>query len=169
MATHPFDVLSLPDKGKLIFTPCPGTKGVALQTSVDQLKHAGASAVITMMLNDELNEIGVVELPACVQRSGMQWYQMPVEDDAAPTNTFQSRWLENRGQIMALLDRGETIAVHCRGGSGRTGFMAATILSDLGIGEDKATEMIRSLRPNSLKLPVHLDYLKTHFWNRNQK
>lgn len=169
MAIHPFDVLALPDSGKLIFTPCPGTKGVALQTSIEQLKHAGASAVITMMPDDELSEIGVEELPATVNRSGMHWFYMPVDDDAAPTETFQQSWQESRSKIMALLDNGETIAVHCRGGSGRTGLMAALIMSERRIDQDQTTELVRSLRPNSLKLPVHLDYLKAHFWNPGNK
>ncbi|PUD98980.1 MAG: protein phosphatase [Candidatus Sedimenticola endophacoides] len=165
MTTHPLDLLPLPGSGKLIFTPCPGTRGVALQASIVQLRDAGASAVITMMPEDELQEAGVGELPAMVIRSGMQWFHMPVEDDAAPTETFQQRWQQQRSMIIALLDNGETIAVHCRGGSGRTGLMAAAIMGEQGIEEDQATALVRGLRPNSLKLPAHLDYLKSKYWN----
>ena len=159
LATHPFDVLPLPTNGRLIFTPCPGTKGVALQASIDQLKHAGAAAVITMMPDDELQEIGVVELPDSVNRTGMQWFQLPVEDDAAPTETFQQCWQENRSQIRTLLDSGETIAVHCRGGSGRTGFMVALILREMGMDGAQADALVKSLRPKALTLPAHTDYL----------
>jgi hypothetical protein len=62
LAVHPVDLLILPSNGKLIFTPCPGTKGVTLQDSIDQLKRAGPSALITMLPDDELHEIGVVDL-----------------------------------------------------------------------------------------------------------
>ncbi|MES9929129.1 MAG: hypothetical protein ABW158_13550 [Candidatus Thiodiazotropha sp. 6PDIVS] len=48
MAIHPFDILPLNNGGNLIFTPCPGTKGVDLETSVRQLKEAGAESIITL-------------------------------------------------------------------------------------------------------------------------
>lgn len=45
---HPFDYLEL-STGSLIFTPCPGTKGVSLSESISQLKTASAAAIITLM------------------------------------------------------------------------------------------------------------------------
>jgi protein-tyrosine phosphatase len=169
LAVHPFELLTLPRNGKLIFTPCPGTKGVALQDSLDQLKRAGASALITMMPDEELHKIGVMDLPASVVRSGMQWYQLPVDDDAAPTESFQQQWLKNRHEIMSSLARGDTIAVHCRGGSGRTGLMAAILISEQEIDASTTTTLVRSLRPNSLKLSSHLEYLESHYWNTAQQ
>ena len=48
--SHPYDLLSIPGiPGKLIFTPCPGTKDTSLEEALASLKQAGASAVITLM------------------------------------------------------------------------------------------------------------------------
>ncbi len=55
------------------------------------------------------------------------------------------------------------MAIHCRGGSGRTGFMAAVILRELGIDEVQATALVKGLRPNSLKLPAHTEYLAAYY------
>lgn len=41
--SHPTWQLDL-DSGALVLTPCPGTKGVDLQTSLQQLKRAGCSS-----------------------------------------------------------------------------------------------------------------------------
>ncbi|WP_315709725.1 hypothetical protein [Brenneria uluponensis] len=43
---HPFDILTLDNGAKLIFTPCPGTKGVPLADALKPLKKAGAQVVI---------------------------------------------------------------------------------------------------------------------------
>lgn len=161
--THPFDILELPQGGRLVFTPCPGTKGVDLQTSVAQLCQTGADAVITMMSNDELASFDVSALPDTVRESGMQWFQFPVEDDAAPDETFQVAWDARKAEVFSLLDRGSTVAIHCRGGSGRTGFMAAIIMIERGMGFAEAEALVKSLRPNSLKLPAHIEYLATHY------
>jgi hypothetical protein len=50
----------------LIFTPCPGTKGATLRDSLAQLKAAGAEAVITVMLDDEMASNGVTGLVSAV-------------------------------------------------------------------------------------------------------
>ncbi len=63
MNKHPYDVLDLPDRGCLIFTPCPGTKGVDLATSVSELHQAGADAIVTMMTDEELAKFEVDSLP----------------------------------------------------------------------------------------------------------
>ena len=53
--SHPYDLLGIPGiPGKLIFTPCPGTKDTSLEVALVALKQAGASAVITLMPQNEL-------------------------------------------------------------------------------------------------------------------
>ena len=67
MNKHPYDVLDLPDQVCLIFTPCPGTKGLDLETSVRELHQAGADAIVTMMTDEELAKFEVASLPNVVR------------------------------------------------------------------------------------------------------
>jgi protein-tyrosine phosphatase len=159
MTTHPYDALLLPDGGKLIFTPCPGTKGVGLAAAVEQLHQAGAHAVISMTPSDELAKLDVPALPEAVARADMRWFQFPIEDDAAPGPDFEQAWTAYRDAVMSLVSRHSGIAIHCRGGSGRTGFMAALILREMGMDGTRADALVKGLRPNALKLPAHTDYL----------
>ncbi|MBW9264955.1 MAG: tyrosine-protein phosphatase [Candidatus Thiodiazotropha sp. (ex. Lucinisca nassula)] len=163
MSTHPYDILALPKQGRLIFTPCPGTKGVDLATSVSELYQAGADAIVTMMTNEELANFEVSSLPDVVRQSGLSWFHFPVEDDAAPAEDFEQSWLASKPEVLAMIEQGKCVAIHCRGGSGRTGFMAAVIMRELGVDEAQATDMVKSLRPNSLKLPAHTEYLAAHY------
>jgi protein-tyrosine phosphatase len=159
MTTHPHDALPLTDGGRLIFTPCPGTKGVGLAESLAQLRQAGAEAVISMTPSDELARLEVAALPAAAAEAGLRWFHCPVEDDAAPGPDFEQAWAAHRDAVLALVSQQGSIAIHCRGGSGRTGFMAALILREIGMDGARADALVKGLRPNALTLPAHTDYL----------
>ena len=163
MSTHPYDILALPKRGRLIFTPCPGTKGVDLATSVSELHQAGADAIVTMMTDEELDKFDASSLPDVVGQNGMIWFHFPVEDDAAPAEAFEQSWQAHKPEVLALIEQGKCVAIHCRGGSGRTGFMAAVIMRELGMDAAQATDLVKGLRPNSLKLPPHTEYLAGHY------
>lgn len=160
MSSHPFDKLPLNKGGALIFTPCPGTRGASLVDSLAQLKDAGAEAVITVMPNDEMASNGVTELPDACRNTDLQWFHFPIEDDASPGEAFRQAWETGRSRVVEILDRSGTVAIHCKGGSGRTSLMAAIILCERGMNHDQILAQVKSLRPNALKLAVHTDYLQ---------
>lgn len=163
MDTHPFDILPLKNGSHLIFTPCPGTKGADLQASVQQLMQAGADAVITMMPTEEMERFSVDKLPQVCEQQGVEWFHMPVEDDSAPASEFQDAWDKHKEKIQQLLDQKGGIVIHCKGGSGRTGLMAAILLLERGIELEKAVSMVKTLRPNSLKVPSHMEDLERRY------
>lgn len=159
MSLHPFDKLSLNDGGTLIFTPCPGTRDADLRTSLAQLKKAGASAVITLMPDTEMVRNAVAALPEACGELGLQWFHLPIEDDASPGEAFKQAWEESQQRVLDILNEQGTIAIHCKGGSGRTGLMAAIILLERGMPSEDVARKVKSLRPNALKLAAHTDYL----------
>lgn len=159
MDLHPFDALDLPDGGQILFTPCPGTKAADLAASVAQLKAAGASAIVTLMPSHELQENGVAELPVVCQQQDLAWFHFPVEDDAAPAEQFATAWAAHSAEVLQILADGGTIAVHCKGGSGRTGLMVAMLLISRGEPLPKVIEQVQELRPKSLQIPAHLAFL----------
>lgn len=159
MALHPFDILSLNDGSSLIFTPCPGTKDVALAEAVAQLSQAGAQGLITLMPDSEMARHGASVLPEVCGELGLHWYHLPVDDDGAPGECFQQAWSKEKASILSMLDQQQTIAIHCKGGSGRTGLMAAIIMLERGYGLAQATAEVQALRPKALKLEAHTNFL----------
>lgn len=159
MQTHPYDILSLAEGGKLIFTPCPGTKGVALEESISQLKQAGASAVISLTPQTEMARLEVEALPEACNNQGVIWFHLPVEDDSAPAAEFGQGWARDRQKIQEILDQDGALAIHCKGGSGRTGLMAAIILLERGVALEQVIPMVQGLRPKSLRLQPHVEFL----------
>lgn len=157
--THPYDILPLAEGGGLIFTPCPGTKDVDLRSALQDLHAAGASAVITLMPTHEIQENNAADLPSACAEMGLAWFHFPVEDDAAPADEFASQWELHCAEILQMLADGKTIAVHCKGGSGRTGLMVANILLARNMPLAQVTEQVQAIRPKSLRIPAHIEYL----------
>lgn len=158
--THPFSPLVInDDAGQLLFTPCPGTKDVGLQQSLEQLAAAGASAIFTLMPQDEMQRNAVIDLPELCAQLGLEWFHLPIEDDHAPEQLFQDAWNQSRERIHALVNGGKSIAIHCKGGSGRTGLVAAQILLERGLPLDEVIERVRAIRPNALQIPAHQEYI----------
>lgn len=157
--THPTWQLDL-DAGALILTPCPGTKGVNLETSLAQLKEQGVEAVVTALDDAELASKDVAALGEITQKMGMQWFQLEIEDDCAPTNEFAAKWQQASPELHQIVDRGGKIAMHCMGGSGRTGLFAAHLLLEKGWPLEDIVKQVQALRPGAFTKSVQVDYIK---------
>ncbi|MDN3608777.1 dual specificity protein phosphatase family protein [Vibrio ostreicida] len=157
---HPTWQLNL-DRGALILTPCPGTKGVDLETSLSQLKHQGIEAIVTALSNDELASKEVSLLGETAENLGMQWFQIEIEDDCAPSRAFNEKWQQASPALHHVIDHGGKVAMHCLGGSGRTGLLAAHLFLEKGWLLSDIVSDIQALRPGAFTKPVQVDYIRT--------
>ena len=147
---------------QLIFTPCPGTKDASLEESIVDLKKAGTNILITLMFDEEMANNNAESLPSVCANHEITWIQLPISDDAAPNEIFESQWQENKNAILDVINNQGSVAVHCKGGSGRTGLAIAIILLAYGWSAEKIIFEIQKLRPKALKHPVQLDYFKSY-------
>ncbi len=159
---HPTDPLALTDGGQILFMPCPGTKGVPLDQSIEQLSQAGVAAILSTTPTAEMEKLEVTDLPQQCAANGIEWFHLPIPDDAGPGAEFESAWDQAKDGVLALLNQGKTIAIHCKGGSGRTGMMAALVLLARGESLDKVIADVQSLRPKALTHPVQLEYVSSY-------
>jgi protein-tyrosine phosphatase len=157
--SHPYDKLTLANGANLVFTPCPGTKSTTVDEAVLTLKEAGAQALITLMPAAEMANCTADSLPGCCTNYGLQWFHLPIEDDQAPDERFAVAFATHKPALLSLLEQQGTLAIHCRGGSGRTGLMAAILLLESGMDREAVMRQVQGLRPHALKMAVHTDYL----------
>jgi atypical dual specificity phosphatase len=73
---------------------------------------------------------------------------LPVPDFLPPT---PAQIEVGVGAIEERVAAGQVVAVHCRGGLGRTGTLLACYLVSRGYGADEAIAAIRALRPGSVE------------------
>lgn len=155
---HPFDTLTIENGAKIIFTPCPGTKEENLESSVTTLANEQTQAIVSVMHNDELARLGATALPVLCQSKNIAWYQLPIIDDEGPEDAFFAAWHKHKDELLQRLRDKQTIAVHCKGGSGRTGLVIALLLVEFGYSKKEAKNLVQSIRPLALTKDKQLTF-----------
>jgi protein-tyrosine phosphatase len=159
--SHPYEILDVPGcAGQLIFTPCPGSKGSSLDEALTTLQAAGAEAVITLMPAEELARNDASQLQQLCAERHLEWFHLPVADEQVPLADFDRAWEGAVARIHELLDAGKRIAIHCKGGSGRTGLIAARILIDRDVPRATAIACVQALRPKAIQHPAHVGWIE---------
>jgi ADP-ribosyl-[dinitrogen reductase] hydrolase len=156
------------DGGLLGLTFCPGKCGESvfgdtwrrdLTTDVDALVAWGAVTVVTLMEAHELNALKVSELGTSIEAAGLKWLHLPIRDLAAPGAEFEQYWVQAGANLHADLTEGGKVVIHCRGGRGRTGLVAAKLLIESGEMPTEAVRKVREARQGAIETKAQLDYV----------
>jgi ADP-ribosyl-[dinitrogen reductase] hydrolase len=81
----------------------------------------------------------------------MAWFHLPIVDGWTPDEVFERRWEIAGAELRALLRGGRNVLVHCRGGLGRSGTIAARLLIELGMEPMTAITRVRAARPGAIE------------------
>lgn len=161
--THPFRIDSVQpgnEWGLIGMSFCPGKKQLGartgdwnrdLATDLSCIKAWGAHMAISLVELPEFDELQVPTLPAEVERLGIQWRHLPIRDMHTPGSRFQSIWPDLCREIVAALGEGRRIFLHCKGGLGRTGTIAACLLMESGIPPAEAITKVRVARNSTIE------------------
>jgi ADP-ribosyl-[dinitrogen reductase] hydrolase len=138
--------------GAIGLTLCPGKKDRAggwnrdLDADIAAIRSWGAEIVVTLVEGHELRLLDVVALPQAVARHGMESIHLPIRDVSVPDAGFEEQWQAAGVKLRRVLRRGGSVLVHCRGGLGRAGMIAARLLVELGMTPEAAIRAVRDSR-----------------------
>lgn len=159
--SHPLRIDSLPvGNGHLGLTLCPGKKGDSvfgagwdrdLGVDFDMIKAWGAQAVVTLIEDSEFELLSVTGLGDAARARGMDWHHFPIPDLDVPTPKAMEHWRELSPRLHRILENGGRVMVHCRGGLGRAGTIAALLLVERGRPAGEAMTLVRAARPGSIE------------------
>ena len=159
--TDPLRIADLPvGAGVIGVTLCPGKCGDSvfgagwardLATDIAAIREWGASAVVTLIEDQEFELLGVSALPLALRAAGIEWHHLPVKDVHAPDQRFENRWVYAGARLRERLHAGERVLVHCRGGLGRAGSVAARLLVEFGATPSEAIAQVRAVRPGAIE------------------
>ena len=148
------------DYGLIGITLCPGKKDPdasfgpkdrCLVVDLDVVRDWGAAAVVSLITDDELNLLSVGDLGEEVKARHMTWLHLPIRDGHPPGNTFESAWKRYGPYVRSLLRSRFDVLVHCKGGLGRAGTVAARLLVELGAGPEDAIRKVRRARSGAIE------------------
>ena len=169
------DTVKLPgNRGHIGMTFCPGKKDHAysgttwdrdLDADLDVISAWGADAVVTLLEDFELELLKVHTLPSLLQSRGIEWFHLPIRDVDIPDHRFEEKWQESGQRIRTILSSEGKVLLHCRGGIGRTGTIAARLLVEFGFKPSDAVALVRSTRPGTIENMAQEQYvLKLKKW-----
>jgi predicted protein tyrosine phosphatase len=97
----------------------------------------------------EVKELGLQREAGLCHDLDMEFIAFPVPDGGVPASTRETMALAEA--IVARLDEGKAVAVHCRAGIGRSSLIAACVLVLLGLAPGMAFDRIGKAR--GVKVP----------------
>ena len=170
--THPLEVYGVAaGRGRLGMCMCPGKRQPHAATGswdrdlaldMDAVAAFAAAILVTLMETHELdNAVPTEELAAAARARGMDWLHLPIVDFGAPDEAFERAWRTHGKTVRDALAAGRNVVVHCRGGRGRSGLLAARILVELGEDPDTAIKAVRASNPLAIETPVQEDHIRS--------
>ncbi|MBT9498265.1 MAG: cyclin-dependent kinase inhibitor 3 family protein [Zoogloea sp.] len=150
---------------------CPGKSQVdglsghwerSLAEDIAKVKAWGASIVVSLIESHEFSELQVNALPTDVEQLGMAWRHLPIRDRYPPGYRFDALWDEVGAELVAALQRGGQIFIHCKGGLGRTGTIAACLLIESGIPPAEAIKQVRTARRMTIETSLQEWYVHSY-------
>jgi len=130
-----------------------------LQADLRRLKgHYDVDRLVCLLDAAEREFLGISTLLEDAAALGMATENLPIEDDALPTSLDEFSALVDR--VLAAVAAGETVAIHCRGGGGRTGTLAASCLVKLGYDPEAAIATVQAVRSGALSVAAQREFVR---------
>ncbi len=176
-STHPIRVDTIPlggVPGRLGLTFAPGKKDAAgaaswrdfrwdrdLDADLAQLRNRwGTDVLVSLMQAHEHDEASIHDLYATVERHGIRSVPFEIVDASVPAAADRRAFASLIEDLHAELASGRNVTVHCKGGLGRSGLVAACILVHAGLDPDAAIDVVRTHRPGSIQTRSQEAYVR---------
>jgi len=161
--------------GWVAITIAPGKKTLGtyniwnrdLEKDLNYLKESGATVLVPLLEDEELKILQIHNLIERSEEEGLKVLRFPIRDSSIPQSMKET--IKFIDSILNLLKNGERIVVHCNGGLGRAGTVAACIRLALGL-DGSTMEAIRSVRRirsiKAIETPEQEEFIHRFFDSR---
>ena len=155
-------VPDLPTAGALGLTLAPGKHGASfyhpvgwardLDADLDLLRHLHRADILVSLVEDhEYDLLGIPDLRSRARDAGLEVCHFPIADDSVPPPWRDDDFASLVAGIRRALDDGRRVVVHCRGGVGRSGLVAAAVATTYGDDTEAAIARVRMAQPQAVE------------------
>ena len=154
-------------KGKIFLTCFPGREGVEILykdsiflTDLDNFIHLGCNTILSLVEDSEFEKLcDKKNFVRTIYSKNLKWMHMPIEDLKAPDRQFNEKWQTTKVLLKNDLIEGKNIVVHCMGGKGRSGTIAAILLIEFGEDNKKAMKEVRKKRTGAIETKEQEEFI----------
>lgn len=156
-------------RGRIGLTIAPGKKGSGplgtrdrdLELDLARLANDEKTALLVCLLEeDEMAQLGIASLLDRAAALGLGTLHVAIADAGVPTDREPIHAAVKR--ILEVAGRGENVVIHCRGGLGRAGLVAACVLVALGYDAEQAVGLVRESRKGAVETPAQEDWIRAY-------
>ncbi|MEZ4234407.1 MAG: cyclin-dependent kinase inhibitor 3 family protein [Polyangiaceae bacterium] len=142
--------------GRLGLTIAPGKQDDRwrrdLETDLKRLREEYKTGLlVSLMEGHEYAALRIEELFERAEQLGIEVARFQIRDVSVPPAGAMPKFAELIGGVVAAMREGRTVVVHCRGGLGRSGVVAACALTALGVEPSQAIMHVREARPGAVE------------------
>ena len=159
--------------GKIILTCFPGRDGEEKSFNdslfLNELKNfdqLNCSAIVSLIEDVEFEKMHDKKLFVHqIYKKGLNWFHLPIVDLKAPDHKFIDKWQTTKSLLKNELIHGKNIVIHCMGGKGRSGTIAAILLIEFGNKNDEVINIVRKNRKGAIETKEQEDFIlayRTH-------
>ena len=140
-------------------TFCPGKKQRGalsgdwdrdLVTDLHAIQAWGASVIVNLVEDHEMEALGVADTKRYVP-GGIDYLRLSIPDFGVPDAAWEVRWATEGPLLIERLRAGQRVLLHCKGGLGRTGMIAARLLVEMGLPAEQAIDRVRRARAGTIE------------------
>lgn len=132
--------------------PWPGRLAVSarprggdwLEQEIRAWSKAGINVVVSLLTLDEALDLNLSEEPDLCRTHDISFISFPIKDLGVPASREDAISLVTA--IEQVLVEGRNVLIHCRGGIGRSGLLAASLLVRSGIDAEAALQRVSAAR-----------------------
>ncbi|HWR10770.1 MAG TPA: hypothetical protein VN445_03010 [Rectinemataceae bacterium] len=163
------DEVGIPHGSGIVgMTSCPGKKHRStargtwdgdLASDLATIRAWGAEILVSLIEPRECEARDIEGARASMPGAFLR-LQLPIPDGSTPDAAWESSWEREAPAIRSVLRRGGRVCVHCMGGLGRTGLVAARLLVEFGMRPEEAILAVRGARPGSIETAAQEEYVR---------
>ena len=147
---------ALKGSGRIGLTFAPGKKDLPglwdrdLDADLDRLRgYYHADVLVCLLESHEFTLLRIPDLLPTAKQRGIELIWHPIRDVSVPKR--MDEFVAVVEKILAFLNEGQTVVIHCRGGLGRSGLVAASCLVAFRYETSDGIRFVREARPGAIQ------------------
>ena len=123
-----------------------------MEQTLKSISRLGCKCIISLVEKHEIEDIcGLNHFTHQLDKHDFTWHHFPIKDYEIPDKTFMVNWEKKHVGLLNGLINGSNLFIHCKGGIGRSGTIAAMFLIVSGMENDQSILEVRSKRQGAIE------------------